>query len=260
MRSTPVVIAAVASIAVLGGSSAFGAGSGAVGNGVSVTPPSLSVPARVGTLGTLDVRNTSGGAMRVTVTVHPWVQSVTGAASPNQSSTETAVRVSTPTFVLGNDVAAPITLSLVKVPASGSLYANVDVVALPESQAKVPGSHITYGYRIIGSLRVNPARPRYAVRVGAVVVSGTSARGTISLPITNTGNVLITAGGSDYVKGGRGGANGQVSGLEVLPGATVDVPVLNLDGTLPSGAYQLSASLTGSGHSLGTVRKSFTLR
>ncbi len=260
MRSTPILIAAATSIAVLGGPPAFGAGSGSVGNGVSVTPPSLSVPARAGTLGTLDVRNTSGGAMQVTVTVHPWVQSVTGVASPNQASTETAVKVSTPAFELANNVVAPITLSLVKVPASGSLYANVDVIAFPASRPKVPGSHITYGYRIIGSLRVNPARPRYAVRVGAVVVSGTHARGTVSLPITNTGNVLITAGGSDYVRGGRGGANGQVSGLEVLPGATVDVPVLRLDGTLPSGAYQLSASLTGSGHSLGSVRKSFTLR
>ncbi len=260
MRRTPALIAAVTSIAAVSGPSALGAGSGAVGNGISVTPPSLSVPARAGTIGTIDVRNTTGSSVKVTVTVHPWVQSLTGVASPNQSSTETGVKVSTPTFELANNVAAPITLSLTKVPASGSLYANIDVVAFPAIQPKVRGSHITYGYRIIGSLRVNPARPRYAVRVGAVVVSGTHARGTILLPVTNTGNVLITAGGSDSVRGSRGGANGQVSGLEVLPGATVDVPVLSLDGTLPSGPYQLSASLTGSGHSLGSVRKSFTLR
>jgi hypothetical protein len=260
MRSTPVLIAAMTSVAVLGGPPALGAGTGPVGNGVSVTPPSLSVPARAGTIGTIDVRNTTGGSVKVTVTVHPWVQSLTGAASPNQASTEAAVKVSAPTFELANNVAAPITLSLSKVPASGSLYANIDVVAFPATQPKIRGSHITYGYRIIGSLRVNPARPRYAVRVGGVVVSGNHARGTVLLPVTNTGNVLITAGGSDSVRGGRGGATGQVSGLEVLPGATVDVPVLTLDGTLPSGVYQLSAALTGSGHSLGTVRKSFTLR
>lgn len=228
------------------------------GTGVWITPPVVEHAATVGTIGTFTIGNGSGQTMKVTVVARPWLQSKTGAAVPNQRAADTIVRPSASAFTLNNGSRRAIALALLHAPPGGSLYASLDVTALPLHPSKLP-NRLVLEYRLVGSLRLDPAHATYGARVGNVVVSGNHSRGTVSLAVTNTGNTIAATAGSATVSGARGGANGSVSSIRVLPGATVDVPVLGLDGSLPAGGYTLSTSLTLAGHHVANVHKSFTL-
>src|SRR5271170_5696417 len=100
--------------------SAVAAGSG----GVSLSPPLLSHVAVAGGVGSMTVSNRTSQTMKTTVSVHPWLQGPTGLASPNQSVSVSAVRVNATSFTLPPGGSKVISLTLVKVPAQGSIYAN----------------------------------------------------------------------------------------------------------------------------------------
>jgi hypothetical protein len=228
------------------------------GLGVSLSPPLLVHAATAGNVGAFTVANTSGQAMKVTVSLHPWVQSSTGATSPNQRAGLSAVKLSTSSFTLADNGSQPVSLSLTRVPPSGSLYGNVDVIAAPVHPSTGSG-HITFDYRLVGSIRLNPVRPRYGARVGRVLVSGTHSHGSVSLAVTNTGNSLSAPSGTLYVRG-SGAANGALTAFVILPGSTVNVPVLPLHGQIPAGSYVLSGTIVEAGHKIANVRRAFTLR
>ncbi len=242
-------------VAALGAVPALAVG----GNGVSLSPPLIETHAKLGTVGTVTVSNSSGQAMKVSVVVRPWMQSAAGVDSPNQRAVSAAVKPNVNNFTLANGASEPVSLALVKLPGSGSVYANVDAMAVPAHPSHAP-NHITFEYRLVGSLRLDPVHPRYGARLGRVVVSGNHAHGAVALAITNTGNTLATPGGTMYVRGSRGAANGGLAPIKILPGATVDLPVLSLDGSLPAGHYTLSGAIMEAGRSVGTVRQGFTVR
>jgi len=54
--------------------------------------------------------------------------------------------------------------------------------------------------------------------------------------------------------------NASVSAVNILPGATVDVPFMSLDGLLPAGKYTLSGSVLLAGRRVASPRLGFTLR
>jgi len=228
------------------------------GTGVWISPPIVQHAATVGSIGSVTVGNGSGQAMKVTVVARPWLQSKTGLAAPNQRLADTIVRPSASAFTLNTGTTKAVSLALLHAPTGGSLYASLDVTAVPLHPKKLP-NHVILEYRLVGSLRLDPPHPTYGARVGSVVVSGNHSRGTVTLAVTNTGNTIAATAGSATVQGARGGANGTISSIRVLPGATVDVPVLSLDGSLPAGSYTLATSLTVAGHRVPVARKSFTL-
>ncbi len=254
VRPRQAAIALTASVAALGVTSAMASGSGSV----SLSPPLLTHVAAVGGIGSITVDNGTAQTMKTSVSVHPWLQGPTGLASPNQSVSVGDVRVSTSSFTLGPRSSKVISLALVKVPAQGSIYANVDVVAQPTKRSLLPGT-VNFGYRLIGSLRLTPVHARYGARFAGVVVRGNHRSGTVALAITNTGNTLASTGGSVYLKSSRAGANASVSSITDVPGATVDATVYDLNGSLPAGNYSVSATLLMSGHHVANVHNGFTL-
>jgi hypothetical protein len=241
-------------VAALGAVAALASGN----SGMSLSPPLLSHAAVAGNVGSMTVTNATGQTMKTSVTVHPWLQATTGLASPNQAASLGGVRLSASSFTLAPGASKVLGLTLTKVPAQGSLYGNVDVVSLPTKRSS--GSGVTFGYRLIGSLRLTPVHARLSARVGSVVVNGTHKSGSLSLAITNTGNTLGASGGSLYVRSARAGANASISGINILPGATVDAPFMSVDGVLPAGKYTLTGSVLLAGRRVASVRTSFTLR
>lgn len=254
MRPRHAATALALSMTAFGAVAALASGN----SGISLTPPLLSHAAVAGSVGSMTVSNATGQTMKTTVAVHPWLQAANGLASPNQAVSLGGVRVSASSFTLAPGASKAIGVTLTKVPAQGSTYGNVDVVSLPTKKSS--GSGVSFGYRLVGSLRLTPVHTRVTARVGSVVVSGTHKSGGLSLAITNTGNLLAASGGSVYVRSGRAGANASISGVNILPGATVDVPFLSLDGVLPAGRYSLSGSVLLAGRRVASARTSFTLR
>jgi len=84
------------SFAAFGTAAALASGSGSI----SLSPPVLTHTAVAGSVGSMTVANTTGQTMKTTVTVRPWTQVASGAASPNQSASLGQVRVSASSFTL----------------------------------------------------------------------------------------------------------------------------------------------------------------
>src|ERR1700759_3000825 len=60
----------------------------AAAGGVSVTPQTVEHTAKNGTLGSITIKNTTSGTMKVTVKVRPWTQNrITGGVLPNLNAT-----------------------------------------------------------------------------------------------------------------------------------------------------------------------------
>ena len=254
MRPRHAATALALSVAALAAAAALAAGS----SGMLLSPPLLSHAAVAGNVGSMTVTNGTGQTMKTSVTAHPWLQATGGLASPNQAASLPGVRLSASSFTLAPGASKTFSLTLTKAPSQGSLYGNVDVVSLPTK--RTAGSGVTFGYRLIGSLRLTPLHARVSGRVGSVIVSGTHRSGRLSLAITNTGNLLATSGGSLYIRSGRAGANASISGINILPGATVYAPFMALDGVLPAGKYTLTGGVLLAGRRIAAVRTSFTLR
>lgn len=233
---------------------------GAVGgSGLSISPPVVEHAATVGVVGSVTVTNASTQALRISVAAHPWLQSAGGLAVPDQRRALANVSVSDKVFALASGAAKVVSISLLRVPPSGSLYGNVDVTGIPTQTNKAPGS-LNFEYRLIQSLRLNPSHPVMAARAGAIVVTGTHNNGEIAIAVKNTGNTVAPIGGAVQIKGPRGAVSGTISPVRVLPGMTVDLPVLAVHGSLAAGSYRLSASLTESGKHVASAKGRFNLR
>jgi len=229
------------------------------GSGLSITPPVAEHAATVGVVGSVTVTNASSQALRVGVAAHPWLQSTSGLAVPDQRRALPNVRLSDTAFALASGASKVVSISLLRIPAGGSLYGNVDVTGIPTQKTNAPGA-INFEYRLIQSLRLNPSHSVVAARAGRVVVTGTHRNGEISLAVKNTGNTIAPIGGTVHIKGARGAVSGSVAPVRVLPGMTVNLPMLAVHGSLAAGSYSLSASLNASGRHLLNAKGKFKLR
>ena len=59
---------------------------------------------------------------------------------------------------------------------------------------------VVLGYRLVGSLRILPAAPKFELTAGNAKASGSTA----VIPVKNTGNTLDPVTGTVKVKGARG--------------------------------------------------------
>ena len=133
--------------------------------GLSVTPASLENRAKLGTVGSLTLNNTTKETLRVTVTVRPWRQQLNGTVVADPRSNLTRyVRATTRSFTIGAGVKRPISFRMVR-RRQRSLYASVDILGKPTNTKGRKG--IIPNYRLISKLRLNPAKKTYKFRTGA---------------------------------------------------------------------------------------------
>ena len=241
--AAPVVVAVVG---VLGAAGTAHAQSG----GLSVTPASLENRAKLGTVGSLTLNNTTKESLRVTVTVRPWRQQLNGTVlSDPRSNLTRYVRATTRSFVIGAGAKKPIRFRMVR--RLSSLYASVDILGKPTNTKGRKG--IIPQYKIVSSMRLNPARKSYRLKTGAAQVRG----GSLILPVRNLGNSIDPVSGT-YTLSGAGSRNGTIAGVKVIPGKLVGLSLGAVRG-LKKGRYTVSASLV-QGSKRVTARTTVTLR
>jgi hypothetical protein len=237
--------------AAVQGAAAGGSAAQTKDAGLSVMPAVIEHNASPGALASMTVANRSTEALDVTVTPRPWVQAVTGKVSPNRRATLPGVSVSQAKFTLQPGAETVVTANLASAPSAGYLYGAMEVVGVPADAAKRKG--VVLGYRLVGSIRINPAAPKYSITAGKVKASGSTA----VIPVKNAGNTIDPVSGSVKVKGAQGTKNLTVAAVKVLPGKTVNLPA----GTkLAKGAYTATVTLNQRGKKALSVSKKFKVK
>jgi hypothetical protein len=213
------------------------AGSKAATGGLSLSPTLIEQTAKAGAGGTVTVANHSAQTLAVTVAARPWVQSHTGATVPNRRSSLHGVTLSAKSFNLAPKAQRTITVGL---PSSGELYGALEVIGLPPNADKQKG--IVTGYRLIGSLRLDPTAPVLKLSTGKVTTSGKGAAQELVLPVTNRGNTVQPISGDVDLKGPLGTKSNHIPSVRVLPGKTVDVQLGHTKG-FAKGLYKARIEL-----------------
>jgi hypothetical protein len=209
------------------------AGSKAAAGGLSLSPTLIEMTAKPGAGGTVTVANHSAHTLAITVAARPWRQSHTGATVPNRRKTLRGVTLSATAFNLKPKAQRDVTVGL---PSSGELYGALEVIGLPPNADSRRG--VVTGYRLIGSLRLDPATPVLELSGGKVSRSA----GELVLPVTNRGNSLTPVSGDVDLKGPLGTRSTHIGAVRILPGKTVDVPLGKAKG-LVAGRYRASVEL-----------------
>lgn len=220
--------------------------------GLSVTPAVLEHRAQLGSVGSYTLNNSTNEILRVTVTVRPWMQQLNGNVVADPKATLTRyVRATKQTFTVRAGAKVPVSFRMVRRTPAGSLYGSVEAFGKPTNTKGRKG--IIPQYRIISSLRLNPAKKAYRLKTGAAQVRS----GALVLPVRNLGNTIDPVSGT-YTLSGAGSRNGTIAGVKVIPGKLVG---LNLGATkgMKKGRYTVTASLVQAGKRI-TARTSVTVR
>jgi hypothetical protein len=220
--------------------------------GLSVTPAVLEHRAQLGSVGSYTLNNTTKETLRVTVTVRPWAQQLNGTVVSDPKANLTRyVRATKQTFTIGAGAKVPVSFKMVRRTPAGSLFGSVEAFGKPTNTKGRKG--IIPQYRIISSLRLNPAKRSFKLKTGAAQVRS----GALLLPVRNLGNTLEPVSGT-YTISGAGSRKGSITGMKVVPGKLVG---LNLGATsgLKKGRYTVTAALVQAGKHVN-ARTSFTVR
>jgi hypothetical protein len=222
--------------------------------GLSITPGILEATARPGGLGAVKIANTTRHAMRIKLAVRPWVQSRSGSVTPNRRKVLGKVRPNRRTFWLHAGATEALGLSLARRPAGGSLYGAIEVTGAPKHPG---GKGIKVAYRLVTSMRLNPpaGAQRFGARAGSLIEHGTTRHGSLFLAVKNTGNTIEPVGGRVDIRGKGHSLSANATAKAIVPGATVNLPLTRLRGTLPRGRYNVTVHLTQGGHGLGKVKR-----
>jgi hypothetical protein len=214
------------------------AGSKAATGGLSISPALIEQTAKPGAPArTVTVANHSAHTLAVSVAARPWRQPRGGLAVPNRRSTLRGVTLSTTSFTLRPKAQRTVTVGL---PSSGELYGALEVIGLPPHAGSKRG--IVTGYRLIGSLRADPATPVLELSAGKVTSSGSGAARVLTLPVTNRGNTVRPVSGDVDLKGPLGTRSSHIGAVRILPRRTVDVSLGRTRG-LAAGRYTASIEL-----------------
>jgi hypothetical protein len=237
------------------------AASGALASsgGLSVTPGILEHVAQPGDVGTLKIANTTSRPMKVSFAVRPWVQARSGTVAPNRRRVLGKVRPSRKSFWLHAGATGSLGLSLASPPRGGSLYGAIEVTGAPKYHG-AKGIHVAY--RLVTSLRLYPpaSARRYRALPKHLFEHGTVRRGALFLAVKNAGNTIDPIGGRVRISGHRHTLSGIVAPKTISPGATVNLRLARLRGSLPPGLYRVGVRLTQAGHLAGSLRHGIRLR
>jgi hypothetical protein len=219
--------------------------------GLSISPALIERAAQPGPVGTVTVTNRSAAALALTVAARPWTQDASGKVVANRRGTLAGVRVSQSSFTLVPGAEQKIDVTLSGAPSGGSLYGALEVIGIPADAAKRTG--VIVGYRMIGTLRLLPAKKKFSLAAGEIKRVGRE----VVLPVTNAGNTLDPVSGQVQIKGARGTLNDNVGNVSILPGKKVNIVV----GTgLRSGSYSATVSLKQGGAKLLSAKRKFSVR
>jgi P pilus assembly chaperone PapD len=229
------------------------AGSKAAAGGLSLSPTIIEQTAQAGAGGTVVVANHSAHTLAVTVAARPWRQSRSGDAVPNRRKTLSDVKLSDTSFSLKPKAQRTITVAL---PSSGDLYGALEVIGLPPNADAKKG--IVTGYRLIGSLRLDPATPVLKLSTGKVKTSGHGSARQLVLPVTNRGNTVQPVSGDVDLKGPLGTRSTHIGSVRILPHKTVNVSLGRTRG-LTAGRYRASIELD-QGDLVAKVKRSVRIK
>jgi hypothetical protein len=228
----------------------------AAAGGVSLTPQTVEHTARNGKLGSVTVKNTTSGTLKVTVRVRPWSQNrVTGQVSANLNvSMSRYVAANASSFSLAAGSSRSVTLTQRRTPPGGSLYGAIEVFGKP-SNAKAQNGIIP-NYRVVGRLRANPSKKRVALRAGSLGFVGRGTARQVVVPVRNTGNTLDPIGGSVTFSGPTSKTNA-LQAITPIPGQVVNLVGGHVSG-FKKGRYTATFSIT-QGTRRYTAKRTFTL-
>ncbi len=227
--------------------------------GLSVTPGILEHVAQPGGGGSLKVSNTTSRPMKVSLAVRPWLQSRSGSVAPNRRRVLGKVRPNRLSFGLRAGGTRTVRLRLARRPKGRSLYGAVEVTGTPKRRR---GKGVRIAYRLVTSLRLYPpaGARRFRARPGRLFEHGTVRHGALFLAVKNAGNTIDPIGARVRISGHRHTLSGVVAPKTILPGATVNLRLTRLRGTLPRGRYRIGVRLTQAGHGVGGFRRGVRLR
>ena len=247
-----VVVALGAGSAALGQKAAAGGAAAAQNDGgLSVLPAVVERGPQPGPIATYTIANRSAAPMAVTVTPRPWVQATSGKVSVNRRATLRGVSVDASSFTLAAGGTRNVTATLTAAPSGGSLYGALEVIGLPPDAATRKG--IVLGYRLLGTIRINPSSPRVSLTAGTPKAS----KGTAVVSVRNKGNTADPVTGRVTVRGGGGSRTRSVQSVRILPGKSVNIPV----GTkLARGSYTATLRLTQRNRVALSATKRFSVR
>jgi hypothetical protein len=220
--------------------------------GLGVSPMQVERPAAAGAANVMTVANHSRSALDVTVKARPWIQSSSGATSPNRRRSLGGVRVSEQAFTLAPGASKLVTVTLGGMPSGGALFGALEIVGLPQDLEDRKG--IVAGYRLVSALRYTAATPRSGVRAGAVKLVGTGSKKTLTLTVRNTGNTIEPVSGRVRLKGPLGTKNASIKATRILPGKSVRLGLFS-GRSLRAGTYTATIRLTQAGETTSLTKK-----
>ncbi|WP_028061235.1 hypothetical protein [Candidatus Solirubrobacter pratensis] len=225
----------------------------AVTGGLGVNPMVIEKPAAAGAVGTLTVSNNSSKKLAVNVTARPWMQSSSGAVSINRAKTLSGIRVSEPSFALAAGQKKAVSVTAL---SGAATYGGIEITGLPDGASKQTGAVL--GYRLVTSLRLNPASPVLSLKAGTPKVSGKGSKRAIVMPLRNAGNTIQPVTGSVRLKSALGTRQRALASIRILPGKSVDV-LLSAVGSVKAGSYTATVQLKQGGKTT-TVTKKLTIK
>jgi hypothetical protein len=248
-----VVAAAVAGGAVIARADDTTVRVAAAEGGLGVKPVLIEKTAGAGAVGTLTVANRSSKRVDVEVTPRPWVQSTSGAVSVNRGKTLAGIAVDAPSFALaaGAEKTVSVTAS-----TGAPTFGGIEVTGLPTGADSKSG--VVAGFRLVTSLRLNPATAVLSLKAGSPKVTGSGSKRAVVLPVRNTGNTIAPVTGNVRLKGALGTRQSTLAAVRVLPGKTVNV-LLSSVGNLRPGSYTATVQLKQGGKTT-TVAKKLTIK
>jgi hypothetical protein len=228
----------------------------AAGGGLSVTPGIFSHAAQRGGLGAVQIANTGRKPLKVTLAARPWIQSPSGSVSPNRRKRLGKVRLHPSSFKLAAGATRSVGLSLSASPPRGSIYGALETTGTPKLHG---GGHsgVRVAYRLVTSLRLypRPGAQKLRAKAGRLIEHGSTRHGALLLAVKNTGNTIVPTGGTVEIRGKGHSLSANATAKAIVPGATVNLPLTRLRGTLPSGRYNITVHLTQGGHGIGKVKR-----
>lgn len=220
--------------------------------GLSVTPAVLERGARLGTVGSLTLNNTTNEPLRVTVNVRPWLQELNGRVMTDPRATfNRYVRATRRSFTINGGGKVPVTFRMVRRTSSGSLYGSVDILGKPTRTKGRKG--IIPQYRLVSSLRLHPRAKTMKLRTGTAQIRSR----TFVLPVRNLGNTIEPVSGTFRLSGPTA-RSGAIKAVSVVPGKLVTLGLAGTNG-FKKGRYTVTAALKQGGKTFN-VRTSVTLR
>jgi hypothetical protein len=244
-----VVLAAVAGGAVIARADDAKPRAAAAEGGLKVGPVLIEKAAAAGAVTTLKVANNSSKRVDVTVAARPWVQSSSGAVSLNRRKSLSGIQLSDTSFPLAAHAQKDVAVTA---SSGASLYGGIEVIGVPDGAEDKDG--VVLGYRLVSSLRLNPATPVLSLVASSPKVTGKGSTRAVVLPVKNAGNTIQPVSGRVSLKGALGTRQRDLASLRILPGKRVNV-LLSSTRALKPGSYTATVRLTQGGKTTTVSKK-----